>query len=251
MKPTKHFLPMIAAAIALAAEARAETVLMHVVHTEAYQRNGAEVPAKDSRQAVWIGKQRMRVETDDTTMVVRLDLSKMYLLDARQKIAAVIELPFEIRRYFPPEVLERVEKSAPFATVTPHEETRKIGEWNAQRYTMSIQTGTTPTSREEVWTTKDLPIDLAEYNALNQQISMLRAGGGTLAYEMKRLEGVPVLTNRVRLVDGVEVRSRDELVLVEEKPAPEGLFDVPADYQQKPFDPYAELQTRRRAAKKD
>jgi hypothetical protein len=244
-------LSILGAICALAPIVRAEKVLTHAVRLDAYQVNGTEVPAKESQRVLWIGKDRMRLETDESTIIVRLDQQKMYMMDVRHKVAVVIELPFEMRKYFPPELGEKVEKNAPFATVTPQEETKKIGDWNTRRYTVSIKTGQAPTSKEEVWTTKDLPVDLAEYAALNHQISMLRAGGGTMAEEMKRLEGIPVLTNRVRLMEGVEMRSREELVSVEEKPAPEGLFDVPADFVQKPFDPYAELQSRRKAAKKD
>ncbi len=241
----------LAAVAFLAPRTAAETLLTHSVHTEAYSKDGVEVPAKESQRTLWLGRQRMRFETEDSTILVRLDQQKMYLLDARTKVANVIDLPFEFRRYFPPEVRERMEKNAPFATVTPQDETRKIGEWQARRHIVSIKTAGAPTSREEVWATKDLPIDLAEYGELSHQVNLLRAGGGFLAEEMKRLEGIPVLTNRVRFVDGVEIKSREELVSVEEKPAPEGLFDVPADYAQKPFDPYAELQSRRKAAKKD
>ncbi len=250
-KRNQLFLSILGAICGLASATPAETLLTHSVHTDAFQANGTEMPAKDGQRVLWIGKQRMRLETDESTIVVRLDQRKMYMIDARHKIATVIDLPFEMRKYFPSELGEKVEKNAPFATVTAHDDIRKFGEWNTRRYTVSIKTGQVPSSKEEVWTTKDLAVDLAEYAALNHQISMLRAGGGMLAEEMKRLEGIPVLTNRVRLMDGVEIRSREELVSVEEKPAPEGLFDVPADYVQKPFDPYAELQSRRKAAKKD
>jgi hypothetical protein len=240
------------AAFALSARpAFAETLLTHTVHTEAYSKDGAEVPAKEIQRTLWVGKQRMRFESEDSTILVRLDQQKMYLLDARSKIANVIELPFEFRRYFPPEVRERIEKNAPFATVTPQDETRKIGEWQTRRHMVSIKSAGTLTSREEVWATKDLPVDRSAYDELMHEINLLRAGGGLMAEEMKRLEGIPVLTNRVRFVDGIEIRSREELVSVEDKPAPEGLFDVPADYTQKPFDPYGELQARRKAAKKD
>ncbi len=249
-KRSQVFLSILGAICGLTPVIPAETLLTHSVYTEAFQANGTEVPAEEGQRSLWIGKQRMRLETGDSTILVRLDQQKMYLIDARHKVATVIELPFEMRKYFPPELGEKVEKNAPFATVTAQEETRQIGEWNTRRYTVSIKTGGAPTSKEEVWTTKDLAVDLAEYTALNHQISMLRAGGGLLAEEMKRLEGIPVLTNRVRFMDGVEIRSREELVSVEEKPAPEGLFDIPADYAQRPFDPYAELQSRRAAAKK-
>lgn len=227
----------------------ADTVLTRTVHTEAFLMAGEETPAKDTQHMTWIGKQRMRVESDDMVMLVRLDQRKLYLLDARQKAASVIDLPFDIKKYVPTEVASLIEKNAPFATVTAYEETRKIGAWNTRRYTVTIMSPNGLSSKEEVWTTKDLEIDFTEYAAMNHQVSTLRGGGGTLAEEMKRLDGVPVMTSRVRMVNGTEIRSRDELVSVEKKDAPEGVFDVPADYVQKPFDPMTEMRGRRAPAK--
>ena len=53
---------------------------------------------------------------------------------------------------------------------------------------------------------------------------------------MKKIEGIPSSSRARARCATREIKTRDELVSVERKEAPAGAFDVPADFQKKPFD---------------
>lgn len=242
----------ITALITLAASASATDVLLtRKIHTDAYKMGGREIAAKESTQTLWMsGKDRMRVEVDDMTMVIRLDQKKMYILDVTQKVANVIDLPFDMMKYVPAEMAPMMEKNAPMATVTPTEETRKIGTWNARRFAITTTSPQGMASKEEVWTTKEVGVDLAAYMDMSRQIASMRPGGAAMADEMRKLDGITVMANRVRTMNGAEIKSHEELTSVEQKDAPAGSFEVPADYTQKPFDPMSEMRARGPMGKK-
>jgi hypothetical protein len=61
-----------------------------------------------------------------------------------------------------------------------------------------------------------------------------------MAAEMKKVDGIPVLTERTRSMMGSDAKSRDEVLSIEQKEPPEGHYDVPAGFTEKPFDPMAD-----------
>ena len=62
-------------------------------------------------------------------------------------------------------------------------------------------------------------------------------GGAAMATEMKKVEGLPILVERTQTMGPMETKSSDEVTAVASKDAPEGAYDVPKDYAEKPFDP--------------
>jgi hypothetical protein len=65
-------------------------------------------------------------------------------------------------------------------------------------------------------------------------------GGASMATEMKKIEGLPVLIERTQTVMGQTLKSSEQVTAVTSKDAPEGTYDAPKDYTEKPFDPRAE-----------
>src|SRR5436190_21282847 len=87
-----------------------DTMMVRKSHTDAYTVGSKEVPAKDETQTVWVSKDRVRLESDENSVLLRLDQKKMYLIDPKTKTYNTIDLPFDMKKYMPAEMAEMYEK---------------------------------------------------------------------------------------------------------------------------------------------
>ena len=216
----------------------ADLVITKAKHKDAVQLGPFGKPAEDTTEISWIGKDRMRCEEGDRVVLVRPDLKKMYMLDMRAKTVSAIELPLDMKHYLPPSMLSKLgamlEKAK--AALTPTTETKKFKDWNATKYTMAETTVMGVGFTHEIWATKDVQIDRTAFDELSSAMMSLVIGGATMAAEYKKVEGLPVLVQRTQTMEtGGTVKSREEVTLVESKDAPEGWYDVPKDFIEKPY----------------
>ncbi len=214
-----------------------DTMMVRKVHTEAMKGGPVERPAKDETQTIWIAKDRVRVDSDESSVIVRIDQKKMYMLDPKEKTYSVIDMPLDMKKYLPANMAESYDKmKASFqAKVTATDETKKIKDWNAKKYEVSLSGGMGGMT-EEIWTTKDISIDASAFLEMVRMRAMMMPGGDAMMDELKKLDGVPVMADRTQKTMGGAVKTHEEVVSVEQKDAPAGSFDVPKDYKEKPYD---------------
>jgi hypothetical protein len=242
MKHHVHF--ALVAALATPALA-ADTKITMTKHTDAMNVRGHTAPAEDSTEVMWVGKDRMRVENGDTVTIVRPDLKKMFIVHTADKTYTALDLPIDMKKYFPPELAPMLEQQygGMKVTVTPTTETKKIKEWNTTKHTMTTSMemmGMTITSTADIWVTKDVTIDRAAFADMHGSMMGMMPGGAAIVAEYKKLDGFPVLTETTRKVMGSDMKTREEITAVESKDAPEGSYDVPKDFKEVPFDPMKE-----------
>jgi hypothetical protein len=220
-----------------------DLVVTQTKHTDAFKMAGRE--AKDTTETMWIGKDRMRIESDDKVVIIRTDQKKMYMIDPRAKTYSTLDMPVDMKKYLPEEMAPMYEDmmAKTKITVTPTTETKKIHDWNATKYAMVMTMpmpgpmGGEMKFTNDIWVTKDVAVDRAAWNEMYGAMMTMGPGGPTLAAEMKKIDGLPVLIERTQVVMGNEIKSRDEVTAVTSKDAPEGTYDVPKDFTEKPFDP--------------
>jgi len=240
----------LAAALVLSNRAFAgDTVVTKSKHEDGYKMMGQEQVAKDTTEVTWIGKDRMRVEDPDHTTIVRLDQKKLYVIDNKAKTFSAVALPIDMAQYIPPELAQMKDMmSAVKVTVTPSTDTKKIKDWNTTRYTLALTIpmgGGSSSITQEMWVTKDVAVDAAALKEmLGALMSMNPMGGSSWAAEMKKVDGLPVMTERTRTMMGTEVKAHEEVTSIETKDAPAGTYDVPAGFTETPFDPMAEMKAR-------
>ena len=220
----------------------ADLVITKAKHSDAMKLPGMEKPATDTTEVTWFGKDRMRTEEGDQITIVRADQKKMYILDVQAKTVSTIDLPFDMKKYLPPEMAPMLEQmmGQMKVTVTATTETKKIKDWNATKYTMSMSMPMGGGFTQDIWATKDIQMDNAAFSELSGAMMSAGMGGAALAAEYKKIEGFTVLTDRTQKMMNQSFKSHEELTSVEKKDAPEGLYDVPKGYTEKPFDPMAE-----------
>lgn len=237
MKHLMHY--ALVAALATPALA-ADTKITTTNHTDAAKSMmGGETPAKDTTQTTWIGKDRMRIENGDNVQIVRNDLKKMYFVHTADKTYSVVDLPVDMKKILPADAAPYIEGMAASmkVTLTPTTETKKIKDWNTTKYTMTttMQMGPMPmTMTHDVWVTKDVTISGA--SDLYCSVLSMAPGGAAIIAEYKKIEGFPILTEKTISMMGNDTKSKDEVTSIESKDAPEGSYDVPKDFKEKPFD---------------
>ena len=199
-------------------------------------------PAQDSVEVTWIGKDRMRTEEGERVTLVRADLKKMYMLDTKAKTFSTLDLPFDLKKAMPAEMAPMMEQmmGQMKVTVTPTTETKKIKDWNATRYTVTVTMPMGGSSTQEMWVTKEIGVDPAAWQDMyGALMSAANPMGGGMTAEMKKIDGFPVLIERTQKVMSSEIKSKEAVISVEQKEPAADFYDVPKDYIEKPFDPMA------------
>ena len=224
----------------LAPLASADLLLSSKSHTDAYMLFGKDVPAKDSTSTLWLGKDRMRIESEGLNAIVRLDTKKLILLDGKEKVWRAIELPFDFKRYLPPEKVLLAEQMfgarALTAKLEERDETKKFGEWNAKRWELTLSLQGYAITQETIWATSELKADAAAFAEMYTALMSITPENRNLVKELPRLKGIPVRRERTQNVSGVSVATLEEVLSALEKDAPAGIYDPPADYAEKPYE---------------
>jgi len=218
-----------------------DLVVTKAKHSDAYSMMGQEQPAKDSTEVTWIGKDHMRMEDGERITIVRTDLKKVFIIDPKAKTYSTIDLPLDMKKYVPAEYAPMLDQMQMKVTLTPTTETKKVKDWNATRFTLSMSSPMGMTITQEIWATKDVPMDAALPEMYATLASMNPMGGSAIAAEMKKVDGLPVLVERTTSMRGTDAKSRDEVVSIETKDAPAGHYDVPEGFTEKPFDPMSDM----------
>lgn len=217
-----------------------DLVITKEKHTDAASVMGQNQPAQDTKEVTWIGKDHMRVEEGDKVTIVRADLKKMYMLDTKAKTCSTVDLPFDLKKYMPAEMAPMMEQMAAQSkiTVTPTTETKMVGSWNATKYTM-VMNLPMGSLTQDMWVTTEIGADRSGWQEMLAAQMSAMPFGSSMAAEMQKIDGLPVLSERTQKVMGSEMKSKETVVSVEEKEAPAGFYDVPAGYTETPFDPMA------------
>jgi hypothetical protein len=220
-------------------------------HTDGFQMMGQSQPAKDEIQNIWITSDKIRSDGDDQSIIMRLDQNKMYMLNHQEKTYVEMPLNFgkmvdsKMQEAMDSEDMDAAEKEQMMkmmqgmtqmkVTITPTNETKKIGDWDCRKYNQTMQTMMGP-ANSEIWATEDLKMDYEIYSKF--MAAMGGAQGGMfgnmmtdMMKEMQKIKGVPVLTVSTMNMMGTSVKTTQELLEFKESNAPAGVFDLPKGYK--------------------
>ncbi|MGB2764784.1 MAG: DUF4412 domain-containing protein [Candidatus Aminicenantaceae bacterium] len=220
---------------------KADILIKKVKHTdEAIDKTGKTQPAKDEQGITWIAKNKMRDDMSETSMIVRYDLKKIYIIDHSKKAYSEADIPINLEKVLPPETKQMMQMLQVATKFTATDETQKIKSWTCKKYIVEITVsmmGMNMPITMEIWATKDLGIDLKTFHNLYGTILSTTPFTEGLAKEFKKMEGYPILILYSMVMSGSETKSREEVVSVEKKDAPAGTYDLPQGYKKIPFNP--------------
>ncbi len=246
----KMFSMILAGLIFLSTSLQADIFMKQKSHTDGFQMMGQSQPAKEEIQDIWIAQDKIRSDGGEQSVILRLDQNKMYMLNHEEKTYAELPLDFgevldsQMKEAMEGEDMDAEQKESMMkmmqgmsemkVTINPTGETKKIGDWNCQKYIQTMETMMGP-STSEIWATEDLKMDYDLYSkfmaAMSGQGGMFGNMMADMMKEMKKIKGIPVLTVSSVNMMGASIKSTQELIEFKEGTAPAGIFDLPKGYK--------------------
>ena len=221
--------------------AAADLKVIKQTHQDGFTIMGQTQPAEDKQQTTWIGTNMMYMDQGDNVTIVRLDTMKLYVVDHTTKTYHVLDLPVDLSTLVPPEMQPMLAMMQFEVTVTPTDEHKQVGEWNARRYDMSM-TSQMFSMKSTMWVTKVAGYDPEAFNSMYVHLNSLQPGMADAVKEMGKIDGLVVEQQGLMTMMGNEVETSEKTISIDNMDAPAGTYDPPAGYTEKPFDFMARMQ---------
>lgn len=218
--------------------AKADHLIKGKKHTDAMSMMGQ--PAKDEDTTTWLGKDKMRQDVGDVTNLIRMDINKMYIIDHAGKTYSEMDLPLNLDDILPPEAKQMMDAMDISSSITATGETQTINNWSCQKYLVEISVsmmGMDMPIKMDMWTSKDLGVNLNEYKELYTQILETNPVFKDFIGEFEKIEGYPILTEFSMTMMGTEQKSKEEVLSAEKISPPAGTYDLPEGYTKTAFNP--------------
>jgi hypothetical protein len=215
--------------------AAADLKVVKETHQDGFTIMGQTQPAEDREQTTWIGTEMMYMDQGDNATVVRLDTMKLYVIDHTTLTYHVLDLPVDLSALVPPEMQPMLAMMQFQVTVTPTDEHKQVGEWNARRYDMTM-TSQMFSMSATMWVTQVAGYDPQAFNSMYVHLNSLQPGMADAVKEMSKIDGLVVEQQGVMTMMGNEVGTSERTISIDNMPAPAGTYDPPSNYTEKPFD---------------
>jgi hypothetical protein len=235
-------------ALLSAVPAASETVVNLKYHSDPIQMMGQSIPAKDEVHSYWFGSEGVRFDQGESTVITNLDQKKFFMVSHPDKTYSLLGLPIDLKKSLPPETAAMMDQMLQMmgatTKITPLEKTGNFAGYSCKYYRVEVGMPMMTTVMDQCLSNK-LPIELSRYRELVITQGQIFPNAKWMI-EFAKLEGFPIRTESSVTMMGKTFSSWSELIGVEEKPAPPGLYLPPAGYKEIPFDPMAASQQRRK-----
>ena len=214
-------------------------------HPGSFQTMGQTQPAKDVIQNIWMTDTTIRNDSEQQSVIVRLDKQTVTMIDHAKKTYA--EMPLNMDKAVNEMGGQKMTKEQRQAMsgmvksmmkftmkVTETGDKKKIGAWNCRKYIQKLDTAMGPTTTD-VWATEDIKVKgdiFAKYTAAMMTMQPgLRESMAQVMQETKKIKGVTVFTNTRSTVMGATMQSTMQLLEFKEGRAPATIATVPTGYK--------------------
>lgn len=227
-------------AVLAAIPTNADTFMKQLVKTDAFEVMGQKQPANVDTSIMWMSDDKAYMLKDKNAYIMRADKGVVYLIDDKDKTYSEMSVDIfgEIKKAIGednenaemvPEMMKSIMGTMK-VTVTPTEETMKIGDWNAKKYDVvtSIAMGTT---NSEIWASEDIKVNYKVFHAISNAFMAPMPGFDEMMKEMEKIKGMQVKSITQAEMMGAKVKSTSELLECSEKTAPAGIYDIPEGYK--------------------
>lgn len=229
------------AILLLSGSADADHVIKKTKQTTETGLLGSNEKLQNEDGTTWISKNKMRQDEGETTsIIIRLDRNKVFILNHIDKTYSEMELPVRLEENLTPEAKQITQVMKISSSVSETQETRMINDWKSQKYAADISIsmmGMDMPMTMEIWTSKETGIDLKAFRKFYAVLLSMNPFTKDLVEEFLKIEGYPVLTKITMRIKDVETNSREEVIAVEERKAHKGTYDIPSEYSRVAFNP--------------
>jgi hypothetical protein len=219
----------------------ADHVVKKTKQTTETVMNGSNQKSSKNDGTTWISKNKMRQDDGGaTSIIIRLDKDKVFILNHVDKTYSEMDLPVKLEENLTPEAKQIIQVIKISSSVTETQETRVIKGWRSQKFSADISIsmmGMDMPMTMEIWASKETGINLKTFRKFCAVLLSMNLFTKDLLEEFQKIEGYPVLTKISMRVKGVETKSHEEVITVEENRAPKGTYDLPSEYTRVAYNP--------------
>ena len=219
----------------------ADHVVKKTKQTTETVMNGSNQKSSNNDGTTWISKNKMRQDDGGaTSIIIRLDKDKVFILNHVDKTYSEMDLPVKLEENLTPEAKQIIQVIKISSSVTETQETRVIKGWRSQKFSAHISIsmmGMDMPMTMEIWASKETGINLKTFRKFYAVLLSMNPFTKDLLEEFQKIEGYPVLIKISMLVKGVETKSHEEVIIVEESRAPKGTYDLPSEYTRVAYNP--------------
>lgn len=201
-------------------------------HQDAMSMMGQSTPARDSVSEQWLGDDVFANVSADQSMIINLKKNLAWIVNHKAKTYVETPLPLDMAKLLPPEAAAFAGMMKMSVTVTPTNETKKIGQWDCQGYTAAMaMMGQNITTK--IWASTDVGFDTTAFTT-KIMANMLKGGGMMLddnsVKEFAKIKGYQIASETSGEVMGAKMRSTTEVVEISKKTPPAGIYAPPSGY---------------------
>lgn len=210
----------------------ADVYIKSKTHTDPISIMGQSQPAKDGTTEQWVSDDAVAMIMETMTSIVDLKNNKMYIINHASKTYVEAALPLDMTKLLPPQAAGMMGMMKATVTVTPNGQTKQVGKWNCQGFDTTIAMAMM-TMKMTIWATTAPGFDYKKfmekaYGSVMKAQSMFMDDAAIA--EMKKINGLPILTETTGEMMGAQMRSTSEVIEIATKAAPAGAYAVPAGY---------------------
>ncbi|RPJ49434.1 MAG: DUF4412 domain-containing protein [Acidobacteria bacterium] len=216
-------------AVLAVAFANADTFIKQTTHTDAFTMMGQTQPARDEIQEIWIGQDQMATVTKAMTVLVDTKRNVLDMINHENKTYVEMALPLDMSQYLPPQFAQMM--GATKVTVTPKGTSQQVGDWKCEGYDVLMDMGMMKIKMVS-WATTEVPFDWAQVQEkLSSHVmkASMRLDDAAVA-EFKKIKGFQVKADIGMEMMGSQMKASTTVNEISTKPAPAGMYAVPAGY---------------------
>ena len=231
----------------------ADVYVKRLEKTSAFEIMGNTNPETVEVKEMWIGENKFAQLSKVVSFILDYEKEKLYLILHPQK--SYFEFPTNLDRekllaMLPPKAVEIVSSiEITGAHVNTGGPKKKIANWNCDEAEMEMTImvpamGIMPKYKIKFWTTQDLSFDYEKYMKsmetffVEHILGILKIDEASKKEleKMEDVEGFQVAADITIMIFGSEIHVEMQVLEMEERPAPAGVYSVPKGYTKKTID---------------
>ena len=208
---------------------RADVYIKTQIHTDPMAVMGQTQPASDQTTEQWIASDKMATVMGDRVMVMDTAKKMAYIINVKEKTYLETPLPIDMAKLVPPEASQMMSMMKVTVTVAPNGKTQKVDKWNCVGYDVGLNMPMMP-MKMSVWATTDVPFDWKKFSELAMAASKMGMIDEQSMKEFQKIEGFQIASETSGDVMGAKLKVTSRVVDIVNKPAPAGIYSVPAGF---------------------
>ena len=218
--------------LAIALLLPADVYIKTSVHTDAFEMMGQKQPAKDEIMEQWMGNNQLVNKTGDKIMIMDMNKKMMFIVNPKDKTYVETALPLDMSKLVPKEAASMLSMMKVTVKVTPNGQTQKINKWNCTGYDVDMNMMMMQ-MKMKIWATTEVPFDWKAFSKMYANVSKMQFMDDAAIAELMKVTGYQVASEMSMDMMGSKLKVTSQVVELAQKPAPAGIYEVPAGFTKK------------------